>query len=189
MKKKINKKYTAMTGWTCAQRNRLIERIDQGWLILYWCSDQHGYPANHTCDEPVQAHSGLIETVSGPLQLCSEHALHATLFPHRWKGCRVWVVALKPDFEHEKDKSGSLCREIIGEILPKYCIDPSIGVRIGRKDLSGANLSWADLSRANLSRADLSGADLAWANLSRAKRYSDDVSIPGWKLVNGSLAN
>ena len=37
-----------------------------------------------------------------------------------------------------------------------------------RANLSGANLSGADLSWANLSGANLSGADLSWANLSGA---------------------
>ena len=42
------------------------------------------------------------------------------------------------------------------------------GANLSRANLSRADLSWANLSRANLSRADLFGADLSWANLSRA---------------------
>jgi len=42
------------------------------------------------------------------------------------------------------------------------------GANLSRADLSGANLSRANLSWANLSRADLSGANLSWADLSWA---------------------
>ena len=41
---------------------------------------------------------------------------------------------------------------------------------------SGANLSGADLRRANLSESDLSGADLSWANLSGANLSEADLS-------------
>jgi uncharacterized protein YjbI with pentapeptide repeats len=82
-------------------------------------------------------------------------------------------VALFGEVQKEGDKLGALKREILGEILPNECLDDSIGVRIGRKDLSGADLSGAylsgaDLNGANLSRADLSGADLNGADLSGA---------------------
>jgi hypothetical protein len=43
------------------------------------------------------------------------------------------------------------------------------GANLSGADLSGANLSGADLSGANLSRADLSGASLRGADLSRAE--------------------
>ena len=45
-----------------------------------------------------------------------------------------------------------------------------------RADLSGANLSGANLSRADLSRANLSGANLSRADLSRANLYGADLS-------------
>jgi len=44
-----------------------------------------------------------------------------------------------------------------------------------RANLSGADLSGADLRRANLSGADLSGADLRRANLSGADLYGADL--------------
>jgi hypothetical protein len=46
---------------------------------------------------------------------------------------------------------------------------------LSRADLSGANLSGANLSRADLSGANLSRADLSWANLSRANLSRADL--------------
>ena len=45
-----------------------------------------------------------------------------------------------------------------------------------KANLSGANLSWADLFRANLYGADLSGADLSWADLFGADLSGADLS-------------
>jgi len=50
------------------------------------------------------------------------------------------------------------------------------GAYLNRADLSGADLSGADLSGAYLSRADLSGADLSGAYLSRADLSGADLS-------------
>ena len=55
------------------------------------------------------------------------------------------------------------------------------GANLSRADLSGANLSranlfGANLSRADLSRADLSGANLSGANLSRANLFGANLS-------------
>jgi hypothetical protein len=55
------------------------------------------------------------------------------------------------------------------------------GADLSRANLSGAYLSGADLSRANLSWAKLSGADLSRANLSRAK-------LSGAKLSGADLS-
>ena len=65
---------------------------------------------------------------------------------------------------------------------------------LSRADLSGADLSWADLSRADLSgadlsRADLSGADLSWADLSRANLSGADLSWADLSRANLSGAN
>ena len=61
-------------------------------------------------------------------------------------------------------------------------------------DLSGANLSsatlsWANLSRANLSSATLSGADLSWANLIGANLSSATLSWANLSRANLSRAN
>ena len=51
------------------------------------------------------------------------------------------------------------------------------GADLSRANLLGANLSMANLSRANLSRADLSGADLSRANLLGADLSGADLSV------------
>ena len=61
-------------------------------------------------------------------------------------------------------------------------------------DLSGANLSsatlsWANLSRANLSSATLSGADLSWATLSGANLSSATLSWANLSSATLSWAN
>ena len=50
-------------------------------------------------------------------------------------------------------------------------------------DLSRANLSWANLSGADLSRANLSWANLSWANLSGADRSWANLS---WANLSGA---
>jgi len=173
-----------MTHWTTEQQTRLSDLMkDPLVTISYWCSDQHGYPANGGSSEPVYA--GFIQEISGPLEICTPNALHATTFPHKWKGCRVWIVALFGEVQKEGDKLGALKREILGEILPNECLDDSIGVRIGRKDLSGANLSGANLSGAHLSGADLNGANLSRAYLSRA--YLSGADLRGANLIRANL--
>ena len=178
----------AQTGWTAKQRNHLRRLMRQGARIAYWCSDAQGRPANHRM-EPAEAPAwaarpGLVQEVAGPLRACSEHALHATLEPHRWAGCRVWVVGLVGEVVEGADRLACLRREIVGEVLPECALDPSVGVRVGRRDLAGANLSGANLSWANLSGADLSGAylsesRLAGANLSGCYYPTGDVPV-GW---------
>ena len=54
--------------------------------------------------------------------------------------------------------------------------------------LRGADLSGADLSGADLCAAYLRDADLRGANLSGARRWSDDVPVPGWVVRDGALA-
>lgn len=57
---------------------------------------------------------GDVEEVKGPLRLCGAGALHATLEPGKWRGPKVWVVALYGEVIEEADKLGALKREIIG---------------------------------------------------------------------------
>ena len=73
------------------------------------------------------------------------------------------------------------------------------GANLSRADLSGADLSRANLSRANLSgadlpmanlfRADLSGADLSGANLSGANLFRADLSGANLSGADLSRAN
>ena len=171
------------TGWTEEQREHLRRLMAEGATLAYWCSDAHGRPANHALD-PMSARDwtarpGLVQEVAGPLQICTEHALHATNEPHRWAGVRVWLVGLVGEIVRESSgtKLAALRREIVGEILPECAFSASVGVRIGRKDLDGARLDGASLDGASLAGANLARADLAGANLANAN------------LANANLAN
>jgi hypothetical protein len=152
------------SSWSDSQQARLRELMaDENVTIAYWCSDAHGRPANG--GKGTTARIGLIEEIEGPLQICTKKALHATHSPHIWRGSRVWMVALFGPVQQESDKFGSLKREFLGEILPEEALNDSVGARLGRKDLRGANLSGAKLIGAYLSGAYLSGAYLNGANL------------------------
>ena len=147
-----------MTSWTQAQISRSLELEAAGATLAFYCSDQHGRPVNGGSQNPKwTCFPGAVHQIDGPLALCTDHALHATFQPHRWLGSRVWVVAMIGDMQRE-DKIGALHREVIGEILPEDCIDPSIGVRIGIRNLSGSVLRGSDLSGSVLRGSDLSGA-------------------------------
>jgi hypothetical protein len=61
------------------------------------------------------------------------------------------------------------------------------GANLAGADLTGANLAGADLTGADLTGADLTWADLTGADLTGALRSLEDLLIPGWKLVDGSL--
>ena len=65
-------------------------------------------------NDPVKP--GTVETVKGPLEICTKRALHATLIPPKWKGDRLWVVALKGEVVGDEEKYAALEREIIGEV-------------------------------------------------------------------------
>ena len=115
-----------MATWPQAIRNRLYELSDC--FIAFWKSDRDGKPSNGgSSDEP--ACPGLVQKVQGPLELCTNRALHATLKHDKWNGERLWVVALKGDVQISEDKCGALEREILGEvILSKECGElPEIG--------------------------------------------------------------
>jgi hypothetical protein len=185
--------YTAMTGWTKDQRQYMLRCIDVGGTIAYWCSSAHGSPANNQdCDLVAwRVYPGMVQRlICAKLEICTKNALHGTFSPHKWAGVRVWVVALFGEIQREDDKVASLHREIIGEVMPEHCIDPSVGVRLGRKDnLSGANLSRANLSGANLSGANLSGANLSGANLFGANLFGANLSRANLSRADLSGAN
>jgi len=63
------------------------------------------------------ARPGLVQTTKGKFELCQAGALHATLNPGKWKGDRLWVVALFGEVKISDDKIGAQKREILGEIL------------------------------------------------------------------------
>ena len=60
------------------------------------------------------------------------------------------------------------------------CVEIAVSLKIDLSgaDLSRANLSWSDLSGANLSGSDLSRANLSWSDLSGANL--DHFCLPLW---------
>src|SRR6516164_5209841 len=101
--------------WDSATKTALEAAQKAGHTIAYWRSDAKGKPCNGGDGEAVKP--GLVQKISGPLQLCGNRALHATAIPPQWKGERIWIVALSGEVKWDGDKCGALCREIIGECL------------------------------------------------------------------------
>lgn len=101
--------------WPETQRRRLVELRAQGATIAYWRSDADGRACNGGSNEPVE--SGTVETVDGPLKICTEQALHATLLPPKFDGPRWWIVALIGEVQESDTKLGALKREVIGECV------------------------------------------------------------------------
>jgi hypothetical protein len=88
---------------------------EQGAVLAFWRSAKDGTPANGGSG-PARC-VGMIEEMKGPLHPCKPGALHATLNPAKWKGERLWIVALYPPVVHvDEDKCASLKREILAEV-------------------------------------------------------------------------
>jgi len=177
----LKRRELGLPHWEPSQRRRLQECIQQGLTIAYWNSDVYGYPCNGG-KSSIHVYLGLIEEVKGPLQLCEEGTLHATLEPHKWAGSKVWMVTFHGEVVKGVNKVGGLKREILGEILPCEAMNESIGVRLGRKDLSGANLERANLYGTDLCEANLKGTNLKEANLVEA-------NLKGANLYGANLEN
>ena len=101
--------------WPAKQRARLAALKKSGAKIAFWRSDSNGRACNGGGNSPVAP--GTVETASGPLRLCRDGSLHATLLPPKWKGSRWWVVALIGDVVGDDEKYAALKREVIGEAL------------------------------------------------------------------------
>ena len=115
-----------------------------------------------------------------PIPSCEKHQHKGKNFIV--KTCRGWSYIAIPT------KLGSLrCRECHDELLlPEpylRCAD------LSGADLSGANLRYADLSGADLKYADLSGADLKYADLSGANLSGADLSGADLSCADLSGAN
>ena len=83
--------------------------------VVMWKSDANGQPSNN--GKPMEpAAPGVVHTSPGPLNLCQSGTLHATMNPEKWKGDRLWVVALFGEVAWENDKCGALKREILFEV-------------------------------------------------------------------------
>jgi hypothetical protein len=94
---------------------RLDELRRAGATLAFWRSDKNGQACNGGSSAPVSP--GKIETVSGPLKICTKNALHATFIPPKYNGERWWIVALIGEVQTDDDKIGALSREIVGECL------------------------------------------------------------------------
>ena len=101
--------------WHAEQQERFAALQIAGATIAFWRSDEDGRACNGGRGNPVKP--GLVETVKGPLKICTRNALHGTLIPPKWKGARWWIVALIGEVQWQEDKCASLQREIIGEAL------------------------------------------------------------------------
>jgi len=101
--------------WEPAQRARLRALRGENVTVAYWRSDANGKPCNGGRGAAVNP--GLVQKIKGPLALCGDGALHATLIPPKWEGDRVWIVAMHGEVKWQDDKCGALEREIIGECL------------------------------------------------------------------------
>ena len=127
------------------QQNRLLECLsDPTCKVAYWCSDQWGGPANHEClnyGADWRAYPGRVDDIGGTPEACSARGLHATDYPHQWKGARVWIVGLW-NWVKDGNKYAGTRREIICEIAPESVLDQSVAARM---HLSGADLSWCDM--------------------------------------------
>ena len=99
---------------TCPRVAELSE--DSEVKLAFWWSNKDGKPSNGGSSKD-EAKPGLIQKVQGPLELCTKRALHATVNPEKWKGDRLWIVALSGEVEQSEDKLGALEREIVCEVM------------------------------------------------------------------------
>ena len=100
--------------WPTSQQSRFKEAYATATALAFWKSGVDGMPLNGGTSKDA-ARPGLVQKISGPLEICSR-ALHATMHPDKWKGERLWVVALWGEVVWQEDKCAGLKREIIGEI-------------------------------------------------------------------------
>src|SRR5271166_1397993 len=102
----------AQTGWTPRQRNHLRRLMRNGHTIAYVNTDRHARPANGgTATKEWQLRPGLVQLITGPLEICTPAALHGTFQPHRWRGERVWLAGFVGQVQRHEDKLASLHRE------------------------------------------------------------------------------
>lgn len=98
--------------WPNAQRSRVDNVLREGATLAFWRSTADGRPSNGGGGGT--RYIGTVEEIAGPLELCGRGALHATLEPGKWKGDKVWIVALFGEIAKDDDKIGALKREILG---------------------------------------------------------------------------
>ena len=87
--------------------------LDAASGVGFWRSTREAKPANGGDGEAVSP--GLVQKCDGPLKIC-HRGFHATVDPSRWKGDRLWLVALRGEVQRDGDKMAALEREIICEV-------------------------------------------------------------------------
>ena len=100
--------------WRAAASELINKFATHSEFLALWWSDKNRKPTNGGSSKAIQV--GDVQEVQGPLELCGQRALHATLKPEKWKGDRLWLVALYGKVLHDGDKCGALKREILAEI-------------------------------------------------------------------------
>ncbi len=105
----------AIQEWCAPEQSRFADLLSTDAVIAFWKSNKEGYSANGGM-KTIAAAPGVIEETAGPLEICTENALHATMRPDKWKGERLWIVALFGGVQVDGDKFGARKREIIGEV-------------------------------------------------------------------------
>jgi len=167
------------------------ERALRDGRLSWRVTDQHGRPINGGHAEALQI--GVWSERVRP-ELCRS-GWHTTSEPHRWAGCRVWLVEGRERGTRSGDKRVWGQVRPLGEVDPVRCLDRSVlvrcranlsGANLSRANLIGAYLSGANLSRANMSGASLSGASLVGANLSRANLIG--ANLGGANLSGADLS-
>ena len=86
----------------------------EGSTVAIWRSKADGTPSNG--GKGIVASVGAVHEVTGPLQPCTPHALHASHSPGQWQGERWWVVAMAPPVVEQRDKLCSLKRLVLAEL-------------------------------------------------------------------------
>ena len=83
--------------------------------VCFWRCNNDNRPANGG-DFGTLASEGLTETITGPLKICTSQGLHGTLNPKKWKGEKLWIVALQHPVQSDDDKFASLTRVFVKDL-------------------------------------------------------------------------
>ena len=171
--------------WTKKQTERLAYLLDEGksW-IGYWCSDQFGRPSNGGMSrKPVRP--GMMQKIDPAHVRICEYGFHATLHPHRWVGCRVWIVALHGSMPWDKgsdkitirdDKACAATREILGEVYPEESfLNAQVSIKFNSYKSIGY-YSYKDLSHTDLKKAMCANSTYRYIDFSYADLYDADFS-------------
>jgi hypothetical protein len=174
-------------------REAAIRALDEG-RLSWRVTDQYGRPCNGGSGPalPIGRWSPRVEVA-----LCKS-GWHTTDEPHRWRGCRLWLVEGRGRCDAGEGGNKRAWEQIrpLAEALPEECLDPKLLVRCAPSlryadlrgvCLSGAYLRGADFRGVCLSGADLRGADISGANLRGANLT--DANLRGANLCCANLTD